>query len=43
MVRPPEDTPFGRIADVADPTGALFKLHSMKMAESADSEVAAEA
>lgn len=37
MIRPPEDTPFGRIADVADPTGALFKLHSMKMAESTGS------
>jgi predicted enzyme related to lactoylglutathione lyase len=24
----PEDTPFGRIADLLDPTGAPFKLHS---------------
>jgi predicted enzyme related to lactoylglutathione lyase len=28
IVRPAEDTPFGRIADLADPTGANFKLHS---------------
>jgi len=28
VIRPPEDTPFGRIAELADPTGALFKLHS---------------
>lgn len=27
VLRPPETTPFGRIADVADPTGAQFKLH----------------
>ena len=27
IVRPAEDTPFGRIADVTDPTGAMFKLH----------------
>lgn len=27
VVRPPEDTPFGRIADVTDPTGAMFRLH----------------
>jgi predicted enzyme related to lactoylglutathione lyase len=25
--RPPEDTPFGRVAELTDPTGALFKLH----------------
>lgn len=28
VLRPAEDTPFGRIADVADPTGAMFKLHA---------------
>lgn len=28
VLRPPEDTPFGRIGEFADPTGALFKLHS---------------
>jgi len=28
VVRPPEDSPFGRIGEFADPTGALFKLHS---------------
>ncbi|MFL6161311.1 MAG: VOC family protein [Jatrophihabitantaceae bacterium] len=27
LIRPPEDTPFGRIAELADPTGAMFKLH----------------
>lgn len=27
VVRSAEDTPFGRIADVSDPTGAMFKLH----------------
>ncbi|HEU5270508.1 MAG TPA: VOC family protein [Jatrophihabitans sp.] len=27
-VRPPEDTPFGRLGEFTDPTGALFKLHS---------------
>jgi predicted enzyme related to lactoylglutathione lyase len=27
VMRPAEDTPFGRIADVADPNGAPFKLH----------------
>lgn len=25
-VRPPEDSPYGRLAEVADPTGATFKL-----------------
>ncbi len=30
VLRPAEDTPFGRVADVADPTGAVFKLHSTK-------------
>ncbi|MCW2540391.1 MAG: Glyoxalase/bleomycin resistance protein/dioxygenase [Frankiales bacterium] len=33
VLRPAEDTPFGRIADVADSTGAMFKLHSAKMAD----------
>lgn len=28
VIRPPEDTPFGRIAELADPTGAMFKLHA---------------
>jgi predicted enzyme related to lactoylglutathione lyase len=32
VARPPEDTPFGRLADVIDPTGAMFKLHSTKLA-----------
>jgi len=27
VIRPPEDTPFGRMAELTDPTGALFKLH----------------
>jgi hypothetical protein len=27
VIRPAENTPFGRIADVADPTGTPFKLH----------------
>jgi predicted enzyme related to lactoylglutathione lyase len=27
LVRPAEDTPFGRLADLIDPTGANFKLH----------------
>lgn len=27
VLRPAEDTPFGRMADVLDPTGAPFKLH----------------
>jgi len=29
VVRPAEDTPFGRIADLRDPTGAPFKLHQV--------------
>lgn len=32
VLRAPEDTPFGRLADVADPSGAYFKLHSTKLA-----------
>jgi predicted enzyme related to lactoylglutathione lyase len=28
IVRPAEDTPYGRIADMNDPTGANFKLHA---------------
>ncbi|MGI8667926.1 MAG: VOC family protein [Jatrophihabitans sp.] len=28
VIRPAEDTPFGRVADASDPTGAAFKLHS---------------
>ncbi len=28
VVRPAEDTPFGRIADLLDPTGAMLKLHT---------------
>ena len=27
VVQPAEDTPYGRLATAADPTGALFKLH----------------
>ena len=27
LVRPAEDTPFGRLADLLDPTGANFKFH----------------
>ena len=29
---PAQDTPFGRMADLLDPTGASFKLHSLKLA-----------
>jgi hypothetical protein len=32
VIRGAEDTPFGRMADLADPTGAAFKLHSAKLA-----------
>jgi predicted enzyme related to lactoylglutathione lyase len=32
VVRTAEDTPFGRIADLTDSTGAPFKLHSAKLA-----------
>lgn len=28
VIRPAEDTPFGRIADLSDATGANFKLHA---------------
>jgi hypothetical protein len=28
VLRPAEDTPFGRIAEVSDPTGATFNLHT---------------
>jgi predicted enzyme related to lactoylglutathione lyase len=31
VLRPAEDTPFGRIADVLDATGIAFKLHSAKL------------
>ena len=31
---PAQDTPFGRLADLLDPAGASFKLHSMKLANS---------
>jgi predicted enzyme related to lactoylglutathione lyase len=27
VVMPPEDTPYGRLAVVTDPTGAVFRLH----------------
>ena len=30
---PAQDSPFGRLADLLDPTGASFKLHSMKLAD----------
>lgn len=26
VIEPPEDTPYGRLAHAADPTGAQFKL-----------------
>jgi uncharacterized protein len=29
VTRPAEDTPFGRLADLVDPTGAAFKLHQV--------------
>jgi hypothetical protein len=32
LLRPAEDTPFGRIADLADITGAPFKVHSNTLA-----------
>jgi len=32
VVSEPQDTPFGRVADLADPTGVPFKIHSTKMA-----------
>ena len=35
VLRPAEDTPFGRLADAVDPTGAMFKLHSTKLANPA--------
>jgi uncharacterized protein len=28
VIRPAEDSPFGRLAELSDSTGALFKLHS---------------
>jgi predicted enzyme related to lactoylglutathione lyase len=34
VVRGAEDSPFGRIADAADATGAPFKIHSNKLANS---------
>jgi len=35
VLRDPEDTPFGRMADLTDATGAPFKLHSTKLANQA--------
>jgi predicted enzyme related to lactoylglutathione lyase len=35
VVRPAEDTPFGRLAELTDPNGAMFKLHSTKLANPA--------
>ncbi|MEP7024210.1 MAG: VOC family protein [Actinomycetota bacterium] len=32
VLRDAEDTPFGRIADLADATGANYKIHSAKLA-----------
>jgi predicted enzyme related to lactoylglutathione lyase len=32
VLRPPEDTSFGRVADLVDSTGAGFKVHSTKLA-----------
>ena len=29
VVRPAEDTPYGRVVDVADPSGANFRLHQV--------------
>jgi predicted enzyme related to lactoylglutathione lyase len=26
VIHPPEDTPFGRLATLSDPTGAMFKI-----------------
>lgn len=31
VVRPAEDTPYGRLAEAADPTGATFKLSSLSV------------
>lgn len=33
VIRPAEDTPFGRIADMTDPTGAMFKLHGPTLSD----------
>ncbi|AMO59686.1 Glyoxalase-like domain protein [Mycolicibacterium phlei] len=30
VVRDAEDTPYGRLAAVADPTGAMFNLSSLR-------------
>jgi uncharacterized protein len=30
VVQPPEDTPYGRLAAAADPTGAMFNLSSLQ-------------
>lgn len=35
VARPAEDTPFGRIADLSDPTGAMFKLHGPTLSDRA--------
>jgi predicted enzyme related to lactoylglutathione lyase len=35
ILRPAEDTPFGRMVDLLDSTGAPFKLHSDKLANPA--------
>jgi len=37
VVRAPEDTPYGRLATVADPAGAQFKLVAPKAATPARS------
>jgi uncharacterized protein len=29
VLRPAEDTPYGRLASAADPTGAVFNLSSL--------------
>ncbi|MTD15862.1 VOC family protein [Nakamurella sp. YIM 132087] len=33
VLRPAEDSPFGRIVDLVDPTGAAFKLHSQTLSD----------
>ena len=34
----PEDTPFGRMAQLSDPTGATFHLHSTKLVHPTDDD-----
>lgn len=37
VVQPAEDTPFGRMADLRDPTGAMFKLHGPNVSSAGSS------